>query len=72
MLRKEVILIIEKLSKGNKKQKLHISLKTGRFYNGIVLNYEDEDSLSFMDDVIGWYPILYSLIINIELMREKK
>ena len=59
MLRKEVILIIEKLLKGNKKKKLHIALSTGRFYNGVVLSYDDEESLSFVDDVIGWYPILY-------------
>ena len=71
MLRKEAILIIEKLLKEDKKKKLHISLSTGRFYNGVVLSYDDEESLSFMDDVIGWYPILYSLIINIELMRER-
>jgi len=70
MLRKEIILIIEKLQEGDKKKRLHISCSNHRFYNGIVLSI-DEDSLSFMDDVIGWYPILYSLIINIELMRER-
>ena len=71
MLRKEVILIIEKLQKRNKNKKFHISCSNHRFYNGSVLNFDDEDSLIFMDDVIGWYPILYSLIINIELMRER-
>ncbi len=67
-----MILLIEKLQKGDSKKKLHISCNTGRFYNGIVNNYDDDDTLIFEDDVLSLYPILYSLIINIELMRKKK
>ena len=71
MLRKEVILIIKNLLK-NSKKKIHISCSNKRFYNGIVLSLDDEDTLSFHDNVLGWYPIPYSLIINVELMRDKK
>ncbi len=70
MLRKEAILIIENLLKKDKKRKLHISLSTRRFYNGFV-SICGEDTLEFTDDKLGDYPILYSLIINIEPMRER-
>ncbi len=72
MLRKEVILIIENLLKNNKKQKIHISLDNRRFYNGLILSYEDEETLSFIDNKIGYIPIIYSHIINIEPMKEKE
>ena len=70
MLRKEVVLIIKSLLKEDKKRRLHISCSNRRFYNGVVSEF-DSESLSFIDDVIGEYPILYSLIINIEPMRER-
>lgn len=71
MLRKDVILIIEKLLKENNKKRLHISCDNGRFYNGMVKDYEDEDVLNFIDDKLNLYPVLYSLIINIEPVRER-
>ena len=71
MQRNEVILILNGLLKKNKKRKLHLSLSTRRFYNGIVTVYEDEDTLSFFDDKLGYITILYSQIINIEPMVER-
>ena len=72
MLRKDIILIVENFLKKSKKKKFHISLDNRRFYNGLILNYEDEDALSFIDDKIGYMPIIYSHIVNIEPMREKE
>lgn len=72
MLRKDVILIIKSLLKEDKKRRLHISLSTKRFYNGIIIDYKNKDTLSFDDDMLGEYPILYSLIINVEPVRVKK
>jgi len=71
MQRNEVVLILNGLLKKNKKRKLHLSLSTRRFYNGIVIVYEDEDTLSFLDDKLGYITILYSQIINIEPMVER-
>ena len=72
MQRDDVILIIEKLLKKNKKKKFHISLNNRRFYNGLILNFDDEETLSFVDDKIGYIYIIYSHIINIEPMKEKE
>jgi len=71
MQRHEIVLIIEGLLKNKKKRKLHISLNSGRFYNGIVMNYEDEDCLSFNDNKLGYITLLFSQIINIEPMVER-
>lgn len=71
MLREDVILIIEKLLQENSNRKLHISCNNGRFYNGVFEHNDDEDVLFFIDDKLGSYPILYSLIINIEPQRER-
>ena len=71
MQRNEVILILEGLLKIDNKRKLHLSLNTRRFYNGFVTVYDDEDTLSFLDDKLGYITILYSQIINIEPMVEK-
>ena len=71
MQRNEVILILNGLLKKNKKRKLHLSLSTRRFYNGFIITYEDEDTLSFLDDKLGYITILYSQIINIEPMVER-
>ena len=72
MIREEAILIIENLLKNDKEKKLHISLHNRRFYNGTILNYENEKTFSFKDEVIGSIPILYSHILNIEPKKEKQ
>ena len=66
MIKHEIKLIFDGLLKDVRKRKIHLSLKNGRFYNGIVLNYDDEESLSFLDNKLGYIIILYSMIINIE------
>jgi len=71
MLRNEVTLIIDNLLKDNKKRKIHISLNNRRFYNGFILNRDDEDTISFIDDKLGYIPVLYSQIVNIEPMIER-
>lgn len=71
MLRNEVILILKELLKDNKKRKLHLTLNTRRFYNGLLINYDDEKSLSFIDNKLGYIPVLYSQIVNIEPMIER-
>ena len=56
MKRKEIILIIEGLLFENIKRKFHITIRQGdryKFYNGFVINYRDEDTLSFNDDKLG-------------------
>ena len=71
MQRNEIILIIEGLLRDKKKRKLHISLNSGRFYNGIVIDYEDNDVMSFNDNKLGHITILFSQVINIEPMIER-
>ena len=61
MQRYEIISII----KGMDKKKVHISLNNRRFYNGVVLEF-DEECLSFVEDKLGYINILYSMIINVE------
>jgi hypothetical protein len=73
MKRKDIILIIEGLLKENKKQKLHITIYSNfyKFYNGFIVNYEDEDTISFIDDKLGYMIIPYSQIVNVEPFVEK-
>ena len=71
MIRKEILILIDGILKENKKRKVHIVLSTGRFYNGFVVNYSDEESLSFVDDKLGYINILYSQILNVEPFVEK-
>jgi len=71
MQRNEIKIILDGLLKDNKKRNIHISLSNRRFYNGVVLNYEDDKSLSFEDNKLGYITILYSSIINIEPEKEK-
>lgn len=74
MKRKEIILIIEGLLFENIKRKFHITIRQGdryKFYNGFVINYRDEDTLSFNDDKLGYIIIPYSQIINVEPFIEK-
>ena len=70
MQKEEVILIINGLIKVNEKRLIHISLNHGRFYNGIILKF-NEESLSFNDRRLGYLDLLYSQIINIEPFVER-
>lgn len=69
MKRQECIFILQGILKENKKRKLHISMQNRRFYNGIIMSYEDEETLSLIDEKLGYINILYSQIINIEPMK---
>lgn len=66
MRRQDIIILIEGVLKDDKKRKCHVVLSTGRFYNGVIVNYEDDESLSFVDDKLGYMNILFSQIINVE------
>ena len=74
MKRKNLIIVLESLILTDKKRKIHImtfSENNYKFYNGVIVNYEDTDSLSIVDNKLGYINIPYSMIINIEPYREK-
>ena len=71
MNKNELILIIENLLKNKKRRKLHISLNNGIFYNGIIVDYKDENLLNFNDNKLGHIGILFSHIVKIEPMVER-
>lgn len=68
----EIKLILDGILKENKKRKIHITLMNRRFYNGIVVNYDDEESISIIDEKLGYITFAYSQILNIEPMIERK
>lgn len=43
------------------KRKVHISLKTGTFYNGVIVEVRDE-FLILKDDILGELPVFFSEI----------
>ena len=68
MKKEDIILLTKKLDKN---KLVHITLETKRFYNGIIMSFEDDDMLSFNDIKLGYLDILYSQIIAIEPYKEK-
>lgn len=65
----EVILIIKKIGE---KKRFHITLDNRRFYNGTLISFDSDETLDIQDDEIGYYPIPYSKIINVEPFKKKK
>ena len=71
MKKRDVTILIESLIKSDNQRKVHIILNNRRFYNGVIVNYEDDDTLSFVDSKLGYINILFSQIINVEPYIEK-
>ena len=77
MKRRDIVILIEGILKEDKRRKIHLTISIGivhkfyKFYNGIIINYDDKDSLSFVDDKLGYINILYSQLVNIEPFIEK-
>lgn len=52
---------------------IHISCKSGRFYNGKILEVNKEKSfIILIDNKLGEVPILFEEILNIEPYMEEK
>jgi len=73
MNREEITTILKGLIGKNKSTKLHFTCTNGRFYNGVFLNVDkDEDFISITDMKYGYTIIPFSLIVMINLYREKE
>lgn len=53
-----------------REEKVHIKLKTDRFYNGYIKEI-DEEFLLLEDDVFGEIPVFFIEIFKIEKVRER-
>lgn len=71
MEREVINLILKNLLKDDREKKIHISLKTRRFYNGNVVSYDNDDMLEFNDKFLGVIFVPYDIIINIEPQKER-
>lgn len=49
---------------------IHINLSTGKFYNGLIINWEDDSVIVFNDRVLGSIRIFISQIVELEEFRE--
>jgi len=71
MNRKDILILIESLVKNNPNKKVQIELLNRKFYIGKIVNYENEECISFIDNKLGYINILYSQILDVEPLIEK-